>query len=269
MGIPEGSTTSPAMLPCQVCGRGPTALITVSRNVGMLFMRRYSAYSAPLCRDHGSQLARNWLVATLLMGWWGIISFFVNFGLVAADLSSLRTARRLAPTGSVIIPAGFGMSGSVSAGIPLVSRARLALAAAGIVVVVVAGAVNATFGPKSPGDLVVGDCFDEPGNTGVITEVPHHPCSQAHTAEVFAIVTYAGGQGGYPTDAEFQAFAMAQCGPAFDSYTGGGGGLAATVDLAYLSPTTTGWSNGDRTIVCYLVAPAGQTLIQSLRSSAN
>jgi hypothetical protein len=262
-----GSTTAPSMLPCRVCGRGPTALISVSRNVGMLVLRRSRKYSAPLCRDHGSQLARNWLLATLLMGSWGFISFFVNFGAVATDLKALRAARRLPPPGSVIVPAGLDMAGSVDALPPQVSPARLALVAAGIAVVIVAGVINATFGPKSATDLAVGDCFDA-STAGVISEVPHHPCSMAHTAEVFDILTYTGGQSGtYPTDAEFQAFAVAQCESGFNAYTGGGGGVAATVDLAYGTPTTAGWSSGDRRIVCYLAAPTGQTLSQSLRSA--
>lgn len=233
----EEAATAPSMLPCRVCGRGPTAVISVSRNLGMLVVRRSWNYSAPPCRDHGSQLARNWLLATLIMGWWGLISFFVNFGAIATDLKALRTARRLSPAGSVIVPAGFGMAGSASAVLPQVSGTRLTLVAAGIVAVIIGGVLYATFGPKSAGALVVGDCFDEPLTTGVISDVQHHPCFQAHTAEVFAVVSSTGAQSGtYPTEAEFQAFAAAQCGPALDTYTGGGGGVAATVDLAYLTP---------------------------------
>jgi len=257
------------MLPCQVCGRGPTAVISVSRNLGMVIFRRYWTYHAPLCRDHGSQLARNWLAATLLMGWWGIISFFTNFGAIATDLRALSSARRLAPAGSVIVPGGFGMAGQASApALPNVPRIQLAAVAAGIVVVVVVAYLSATYGSKSVGDLVVGDCFDDPTGTAVISEVPHRPCSEAHGAEVFDVVAYSAGQGTYPTDAEFQAFVSAQCIPAFNTYTGGGGGLAATVDIGFLTPTSDGWSSGDRTVICYLAAPAGQTLSQSLRSSS-
>jgi hypothetical protein len=234
----------------------------------MLVIRRSWNYSAPLCRDHGSQLARNWLLATLLMGWWGLISFFMNFGAVATDLDALKAARRLPPAGPIVVPSGSEIAGSVPAALPQVSSARLALVAAGIVVVIVAGAVSATFGPKSTSDLAVGDCFDEPATAGDISEVPHRPCSMAHTAEVFAAATYSGAKGStYPTDAEFRAFAVAQCGPGFDVYTGGGGGLAATVDFGYMLPTTTGWSLGDRRVLCYLVAPTGETLSQSLRSA--
>jgi hypothetical protein len=265
---PDGQLIAAAELPCQVCGRRPTTLIAVSRNLGLIVLRRYWTYQAPLCREHGTQLAANWLLATLLMGWWGVISFFMNFGAVAKDVGALRAARRLALPGSAILPAGFGAGSAPVPASPLVPRGQLALAGAAILLIGGALVYEANFGPKPVGNLAVGDCFDEPSTAGVITQVPHRPCDQAHTAEVFAIVTYPDGQSGtYPSDAEFLSAASAQCGPAFDTYTAGGGGLAATVDLLFMTPTTEGWSSGDRTLVCYLRAPAGQTLRQSLRSA--
>ena len=258
---------APSMLPCQVCGRGPTALISVSRNVGMLVRRQFWSYKAPLCRDHGRQLALNWLLATLLMGWWGLISFFVNIGAVVTDLNALRVTLRMPRAGSVIVPPESAMGDPDPGALPRVAPRHLALVAGGIGAILVIGVIGATFGPKATGDLAVGDCFDEPTVAGEISEVPHRPCFQGHTAEVFAVTAYTGGSGTYPTDAEFQTFAAAQCGPVFDTYTGGGGGPAASVELGFLMPTATGWSGGDRRMVCYLVAPTGQTLSQSLRSA--
>jgi hypothetical protein len=177
------------------------------------------------------------------MGWWGLISFFVNFGSIAEDLRALRAARRLPPAGSVILTGGFGTAGLASpAALPRVSPLLLGLITGVIGLVVIVALYNATFGPKSVGDLAVGDCFDAPSSLGSISEVPHRPCSMTHTAEVFDIVVYSGGNGTYPTDAEFQAFASNQCGLAFDVYTGGGGGLAATVDGSYMTPTVDGWA---------------------------
>jgi hypothetical protein len=205
------------------------------------------------------------------MGWWGLISFFVNFGSIAEDLRALRAARRLPPAGSVIPRGGFGTAGLASpAALPQVSPVRLGLMAAVILFVVIVALVNATFGPKSVAELAVGDCFDAPSTSGDISEVPHRPCSMAHTAELFDIVAYSGGQNGaFPTDAEFEAFASNQCGSAFDVYTGGGGGLAATVDVFYMTPSADGWASGDRTLLCYLVAPSGQALSESLRAATH
>jgi Septum formation len=257
---------------CQVCGRGPTALISVSRGLGLLVVRRSWRYRAPLCRDHGSQLAGNWLIATMLMGWWGLISFFVNFRAIATDLGALRTARRLGPAGSVILPGAFGtLRLAPDAPHPdRVPATQLGLAAAVIGLLVISWVISANFGPKAVGELAVGDCFDAPTAPADIADVPHHPCIQAHTAEVFAIVTYPS-QGGasYPTDAAFGTFAQDQCGPAFDSYTGGGGGAASTALITYLLPSADSWSRGDRRLICVLEAPSGQSLSQSLRSPTN
>jgi len=205
------------------------------------------------------------------MGWWGFISFFVNFGSIAQDLRALRAARRLPPAGSVIPSGGFGTASLASpAVLPQVSRVQLGLAAAVILSAVIFAFVNATLGPKSVFELAAGDCFDAPSTSGSLSEVPHRPCAMAHTAEVFGVVAYPGGQNGtYPSDAEFEAFASTQCGPAFDVYTGGGGGLAATVDVLYMSPSADGWAGGDRTLLCVLEAPSGQTLSQSLRATTH
>ena len=40
----------------------------------------------------------------------------------------------------------------------------------------------------SAGDLAVGECFDVPAGDTNIGDVQHHPCSEAHTGEVFALV---------------------------------------------------------------------------------
>ena len=270
MSVSDGSRPGVSSLPYQICGRGPTATIKVARNVGMLVLRRYTSFSAPLCRDHGFEIARNWLLATLLMGWWGLISFVTNFAAIATDLRALRAARGLAPAGSVIASPSFEAARLQSPEpLPRVSRARMGLTLAGILVVVIVGPVAATFGPKSISRLAVGDCFDAPTASTDISDVPNRPCSSSHTAEVFDIVSFPEGRGAtYPTSDVFKTFVSTQCGPAFDTYTGGGTGVAATVDIGYLVPTERGWyDDEDRTVICYIEAGSGQTLSTSLRSS--
>jgi hypothetical protein len=84
-------------LVCELCGRRPAALLTVRRHVGMVIRQRFYTFRGPLCRDHGIQLSKDWLAKTLIQGWWGIISFFVNFHAVATDLGALLKARKMAP----------------------------------------------------------------------------------------------------------------------------------------------------------------------------
>jgi hypothetical protein len=84
-------------LVCEVCGRRPAALLKLRRHVGMIVMQRFVSARAALCRDHGIALAKDFLGKTLAQGWWGIISFFVNFYAVYVDLVALSQARKLAP----------------------------------------------------------------------------------------------------------------------------------------------------------------------------
>lgn len=80
---------------CIVCGRRPAALIKVERNVGMILMRTWHTTDGPFCRDHGVANAKRYLLLTLLLGWWGIRSFFINFMAIATDVNALKKAQGL------------------------------------------------------------------------------------------------------------------------------------------------------------------------------
>lgn len=55
-----------------------------------------------LCREHGEKMARSSLLKTALFGWWGVISFFTNFGAISANRNALRAYQRLAePNGEM------------------------------------------------------------------------------------------------------------------------------------------------------------------------
>ena len=50
----------------------------------------------------------------------------------------------------------------------------------------------------SASDLKIGDCFDVPATETDIKDVQHHPCTEAHTGEVFAVVTHPAPKGTPP-----------------------------------------------------------------------
>jgi hypothetical protein len=77
---------------CWVCGRGPAQSIILARNTGMIFVRQWESMSPVVCRSHGIRLSARWLGYTLVLGWWGVISFFANFFAVGADLRALGRA---------------------------------------------------------------------------------------------------------------------------------------------------------------------------------
>lgn len=66
---------------------------------GMIIMWTFLSLHGPFCRDCGIATFRRMTSQTLVAGWWGVISFFVNLGVVCANLASRQTVARLpAPT---------------------------------------------------------------------------------------------------------------------------------------------------------------------------
>ena len=84
----------------------------------------------------------------------------------------------------------------------------------------------------APSDLKVGDCFDVPtlGSTVTVKTVQHHPCTEAHTAEVIDVVDYSGNGTTYPDSTAFDVFVVATCNPAFQAYVGIGVNADRSVD---------------------------------------
>lgn len=110
------------------------------------------------------------------------------------------------------------------------------------------------------GDLAVGDCFDAPTlDGGTVSDVQHHPCTEAHTGEVFAVVTNpATSDAAYPDQPARIAFAGDACAAPFLTYVGIAMD-ASTLDIRYFGPTSEGWGKGDRTFTCYVNSDAAVT----------
>ena len=125
----------------------------------------------------------------------------------------------------------------------------------GIIGAIAAGAfVLRPFVMGDAGSLAVGDCFDEPSTpTETVEEVQHHPCTDPHDGEVFYIGNYEPSTGTYPSDDEFLAFINDRCTGAFNTYTGLDYTTAQELDFAAFTPTSAGWGNGDRKVMCYAV----------------
>ena len=80
---------------CRACGRGPAAELVIRRHVGMLVLQRFFKVKARLCRDCGRKLVKDYTARTLVQGWWGYISFFVNWFCLAANGVAYVRASRL------------------------------------------------------------------------------------------------------------------------------------------------------------------------------
>ena len=100
------------------------------------------------------------------------------------------------------------------------------------------------------GDLSVGDCFDDPGSVVEVSDVQHHPCSEAHTGEVLFVGKMAGSNDAYPSQDTIFDFVSVNCLPAFESYTGQSYD-GQVLDVGFFHPTEPGWKGGDRGVICY------------------
>ena len=104
--------------PCAVCGKTPTLRLTIRRHIGLILLQRFISIDKPLCRTHGRHLTKMFLKKTLVQGWWGMFSFFINFFDVFSDVSVLRKYSSLdeptAPHVNVVAAA----ARTTSAGLP-------------------------------------------------------------------------------------------------------------------------------------------------------
>jgi hypothetical protein len=121
----------------------------------------------------------------------------------------------------------------------------------------------------SASDLKVGDCFDPPATTEqVVKDVQHHPCTDAHLAEVFYVGKYDEASTGYPARDAFEAFVLDRCIGAFQAYTGKAYESATDLDIQPFWPTEEGWGKGDKEVTCFAVRVDGGTMTTSVKAQA-
>ncbi len=84
---------------CESCGRQPARRVTVRRHVGLLFLQRFVTVNAVACRTCGRRLVSDFTLRTLVQGWWGAISFFFNWFVLAGNAFAwLRLGRLNEPS---------------------------------------------------------------------------------------------------------------------------------------------------------------------------
>ena len=119
------------------------------------------------------------------------------------------------------------------------------------------------------GELAVGDCFDPPTTVNtVVKDVQHHPCTDAHLAEVFFVGKYDQPSTGYPNETAFQNFVLDRCIGAFQTYTGQTYQQATELDIQPFWPTEEGWGKGDKEVTCFAVRVDGGTMKSSVKAQA-
>jgi hypothetical protein len=95
---------------CVVCGGVPATFITLRSIVAVVIMGITTTQSGFYCRDCGLAVFRQRMSATLLTGWWGIVSLFFNFRAIVENLSARSQLMRLGPAtrepGARFLPPG-------------------------------------------------------------------------------------------------------------------------------------------------------------------
>jgi Septum formation len=115
------------------------------------------------------------------------------------------------------------------------------------------------------GDLKVGDCFDSPATVNAeVQDVQHHPCSDPHSGEVFLVASVPDASA-KPDDATMLQFVEDNCVAAYQDYTGVSVDSDPNADIGWFEPTTDGWANGDRTVICYATRQDNSTWTGSLK----
>jgi hypothetical protein len=147
---------------------------------------------------------------------------------------------------------------------------KFRLVAAGVLAIVLLGACSDSGAQRTDGvitsggslkvhDLVPGDCLDRPDDDGEeIEKVEAKPCGEAHAEEIFAKVTYTGGDS-YPSAKAMEKYATARCDAAFRPYVGKSY-AASKLLMTYLAPSEDGLEkDDDRTILCIVTGTAPLT----------
>jgi hypothetical protein len=126
----------------------------------------------------------------------------------------------------------------------------------------------------SSNDLAIGDCFDAPStantsaSSGVeIEDVQHHPCSEPHVYETFAVFRHPAPDGdAYPGVDVLFDYAETNCLPPFATYVGIDYQKSLLV-VSYIVPKDVGWKSGQRTISCFAGNPDDSPITGSLKGA--
>jgi hypothetical protein len=121
---------------------------------------------------------------------------------------------------------------------------------------------------SSATELAVGDCFDVPTVKTNVRDVQHHPCTESHTGEVFAVVTHPAAKGAPPpAEAALFDYLGNTCGPLFISFVGPIAAGVGQLDAGAFYPPDAGWNGGDRGITCYVYRVDGAAMTSSVKAT--
>jgi len=216
----------------------------------------YGGYGSPYAPGQPySPKTSGWAIASFVLGLLGGVVLSVIFGLVA-----LSRIKRLGQQGR-----GFAIAGLVLSGVWIVL----------IIALIAVGALNSASRSSSTGkithagnlsvfSLAVGDCFNSPADTQDVTSVTAVPCTQPHSAQIYAKFNLTGSNFSYPGTTRVTRLAASGCTARTGSIDRSKTTNAMTVH--FLFPDQNAWLGGQRTVSCMIVNPTAD-LTSSLLNS--
>ena len=132
----------------------------------------------------------------------------------------------------------------------------------GVVALLVAGVVASCGG--SVFSLEVGECFNDPDDTELVSNVSIVDCVEPHNNEVFHLFDIAGDD--FPGEATLSDLAASGCRDAFDDYVGFAY-ADSDFEIFRLTPSEDSWDDGDREVVCSLFDLTSQRWTGTARNS--
>lgn len=92
--------THDALMPtrCDVCRRSAQVdFVVLEQNIGLILFRIPKRLRAYLCRDCAASAFWRMTLITALLGWWGVISFFVTVAILVRNVRVYLRTRLLPP----------------------------------------------------------------------------------------------------------------------------------------------------------------------------
>ncbi len=101
---------------CAVCHSVPIQPFVFKQNIGMIYARQVRTITGGYCRSCAQAKGRKIQSLTILTGWWGMISIFVNLGIIFSNAMALWDASKMEK------PEGDENPKRLSSGLPVIVR---------------------------------------------------------------------------------------------------------------------------------------------------
>lgn len=81
---------------CHICGRtSPLKRVKLLQNIGLFLVRKTRTIEGSLCKECINKYFAQFTITTLLLGWWGVVSFFVTPFYLLNNLKTFLSSTKL------------------------------------------------------------------------------------------------------------------------------------------------------------------------------